>query len=237
MDFIKKRKYWIISFSILILFILAFLHFVIGWHHVPHHVRDLYINAKYGLERKMFGTIDGTPISNWSNKSPSNASIVDVVQMPIQEPLDTLYWGKKIRANENVSEVLIQDYESYKSTDFSQMVLAKNKPTNLEAEEAIINYYKQEMVVLLESNDAHIRIGQAYEAPLNTTSEGNVETAHVTAMVCAFNSANKNLRNIQHPLLAVYDFVKYEKDTVNWYIQNFSQTIPYDYELNKGFYQ
>lgn len=35
-----KKRTMLIIISSIILFILLFLHFVVGWHHIPHHLRN-----------------------------------------------------------------------------------------------------------------------------------------------------------------------------------------------------
>ncbi|WP_165499686.1 hypothetical protein [Pedobacter frigidisoli] len=52
-------------------------------------------------------------------------------------------------------------------------------------------------------------------------------------MVSAFNKERGNLGNIQAPLGVIYDFVKYQSDPNTWHLADFSQSIPYDYKLNK----
>ena len=83
------------------------------------------------------------------------------------------------------------------------------------------------------NNKAHIVIGKCYMAPLQSSEKNGQEIARVTAMISGFNKKDGNLGNIQRPLYIVYDFVKFESDPTTWYLTDFSQTIPYDYFLNK----
>jgi len=220
----KKRTITIIC-SCILLVILGFLHFVIGWRHIPHHIRDLkdeYLSAS----------------PNDDNGMPAVGASVDTVSVDyaspaITEPMDTLMWGRLIREGEFAPDGVKEQYAYIKSYDFSALKPAEDNPTDEQAQHAIVRRYKQEVVNLLKTNDAHIRIGRCYQAPVQKTGDDDAEIARVTAMVSAFNSNGENLGNIQMPLGIVYDFVKFSSDPNTWYITDFSQTIPYDYELNK----
>ena len=122
--------------------------------------------------------------------------------------------------------------ESKKNYSPPKLIVATEKPSDIEAQLAIIRHSQGEIIKLLAENDAQIRIGKCYEADLQKVEEGNPEVARVTAMVCAFNSNNEYLGNIEYPLYPKYDFVKFSGDS-DWYITDYSQSIPYDYELNK----
>ncbi|SUJ29090.1 Uncharacterised protein [Sphingobacterium spiritivorum] len=220
-----KKRTMLIVISSIILFILLFLHFVVGWHHIPHHLRD--------LKDEFLSSSSSSDIHNGEVAAGADTISVDYATRAISEPLDTLMWGQQIRAGEFVPEGVKEEYNYIKSIDFSKLSPAEDVPTDEEAQFAIVRHYKQEVVNLLKSNDAHIRIGKGYNAPLQKRDDNEQEIARVTAMVSAFNTKGVNLGNIQMPLGIVYDFVKFASDPNTWYITDFSQTIPYDYELNK----
>ncbi len=127
---------------------------------------------------------------------------------------------------------VIESYKRYKKRDFSKLVIAADKPSNLEAEEAIVHNIGDKVADLLEKNNAHIRVGVCYNAPLQNNRPNDKELVRVTAMVSAFNKKGENLGNIEHPLYIIYDFVKYQSDPTLWNLNNFSQNIPFDYVLN-----
>ncbi|MGJ1420134.1 hypothetical protein ACR79T_10955 [Sphingobacterium spiritivorum] len=221
-----KKRTMLIVISSIIVFILLFLHFVVGWHHIPHHLQE--------LKDEFLSSSSSSDIHNGEAAGADTISVgVDYATRAISEPLDTLMWGKQIRTGEFVPEGVKEEYDYIKTIDFSKLVPAEDVPTDEEAQFAIVRHYKQEVVNLLKSNDAHIRIGKGYNAPLQKRDDNEQEIARVTAMVSGFNTKGVNLGNIQMPLGIVYDFVKFASDPNTWYITDFSQTIPYDYELNK----
>ena len=144
--------------------------------------------------------------------------------------LDTKAWKKQIERGDFVPDQVKEAYERALAFDASTLQVARDKPTNKEAQQAIVRYYEDEVVDLLKENHAHIRIGKAYNAPLQSDDE----IARVTAMVCAFDAKGHNLGNIQAPLDIAYDFVKYTSEPEVWYVSDLSQDIPYDYELNRN---
>lgn len=221
-----KKRTMLIVISSIILFVLLFLHFVVGWHHIPHHIRD--------FKDEFLSSSSSSDINNGEAAGADTISVgIDYASRAISEPLDTLMWGKQIRTGEFVPESVKEEYDYIKTIDFSKLVPAEDVPTDEEAQYAIVRRYKQEVVNLLKSNDAHIRIGKGYNAPLQKRDDYEEEIARVTAMVTAYNTNGVNLGNIQMPLNIVYDFVKFASDPTTWYITDFSQTIPFDYELNK----
>ncbi|MBO6185935.1 MAG: hypothetical protein J6O88_14840 [Chryseobacterium sp.] len=161
--------------------------------------------------------------------TPAESSITDVATAAPESPIDTLMWENAIKNKDYIPDEVLAEIKRYKTRDFSKLILAENKPTSEEAQNAIINHYKNEVTKLLDEYKAHIQIGTAYNAPLRSQDE----LVRVTAMVSAFNKERGNLGNIQMPLDVIYDFVQYKSKPNVWYVSDFSQNIPYDYKLNK----
>lgn len=216
-------KKFSIAIAILGIAVFLFLRFVIGFQHVGFHLRDLkdYLFASESTS--------GDPIQ-------ATIAVVDTVRVEnqlVESPYDTLMWVNAIKNKEYIPEDVLEGLNRYKKKDFSKLVLAKDFPTDKEAEAAIVAYYQNEVVKLLQRESAHIQIGTCYIAKLQPTSYGDKEITRVTAMISAFNDKRGNIGNIQHPLDVIYDFVKYESDPTTWRLADFSQNIPYDYQLNK----
>ncbi|WP_404986981.1 hypothetical protein ACI513_08645 [Chryseobacterium sp. M5] len=161
--------------------------------------------------------------------SPAESSIIDIASPAPESPIDTLMWENAIKNKDYIPDEVLAEIKRYKARDFSKLILAENKPTSEEAQNAIISHYKNEVSQLLDEYKAHIQIGTAYNAPLQSQDE----LVRVTAMVSAFNKERGNLGNIQMPLDVIYDFVQYKSEPNVWYVSDFSQNIPYDYKLNK----
>lgn len=160
---------------------------------------------------------------------PSDSTMTDVAIAAPESPIDTLMWENAIKNKEFIPDEVLAEIKRYKARDFSKLISAENKPTSEEAQNAIITHYKNEVSKLLDEYKAHIQIGTAYNAPLQSQDE----LVRVTAMVSAFNKERGNLGNIQMPLDVIYDFVQYKSEPNVWYVSDFSQNIPYDYKLNK----
>lgn len=161
--------------------------------------------------------------------SPAESSMTDVATPAPESPIDTLMWENAIKNKDFIPDEVLAEIKRYKARDFSKLILAENKPTSEEAQNAIVAHYKNEVSQLLDQYKAHIQIGTAYNAPLQSGDE----LVRVTAMVSAFNKEQGNLGNIQMPLDVIYDFVQYKSEPDVWYLSDFSQNIPYDYKLNK----
>lgn len=161
--------------------------------------------------------------------SPAESSMTDVATPAPESPIDTLMWENAIKNKDYIPDEVLAEIKRYKARDFSKLILAENKPSNEEAQNAIVSHYKNEVSKLLDEYKAHIQIGTAYNAPL----QSGEELVRVTAMVSAFNKERGNLGNIQMPLDVIYDFVQYKSEPNVWYVSDFSQNIPYDYKLNK----
>ncbi|MCX8526018.1 hypothetical protein OF897_19055 [Chryseobacterium formosus] len=160
---------------------------------------------------------------------PAESSNVDIATPAPESPIDTLMWTSAIKNKDYIPDEVLAEIKRYKARDFSKLIVAETKPTDEEAQNAIIRNYKNEVTKLLDEYKAHIQIGTAYNAPLQSQDE----LVRVTAMVSAFNKERGNLGNIQMPLDVIYDFVQYKSEPDVWYLADFSQNIPYDYKLNK----
>jgi len=160
---------------------------------------------------------------------PAESGIIDVANPAPESPIDTLMWENAIKNKDYIPDEVLAEIKRYKARDFSKLILAEDKPSNEEAQNAIVSHYKNEISKLLDEYKAHIQIGTAYNAPLQSGDE----LVRVTAMVSAFNKERGNLGNIQMPLNVIYDFVQYKSEPDVWHVSDFSQNISYDYKLNK----
>ncbi|NRS87176.1 hypothetical protein HNQ02_000076 [Flavobacterium sp. 7E] len=228
----KSRNKLIIRLAILAFVVLGaflFLKNVVGFVHIPYHLTTL----KQTIGSFSFSNDDDEVVEDIVQDVDSDM-IVEVAETnPVQSPIDLRIWEHQIKKGDEVPEGVLEDRESYKNRDFSKLIKASDFPTDKEAQQAIVQFYKADVVKLLQEYQAHIEIGVAYDAPLRATQDGDPEIARVTAMVSAFNAKRGNMGNIQRPLDVIYDFVKYESDPFTWYLADFSQSIPYDLKLNK----
>jgi hypothetical protein len=221
------------AFLVLLLALLLFIQFVIGWSHVPEHLASLrmwlFPNSFENAEA------DGANIeATVATAAEAAAGITDMAEAAPQVLLDTVMWKAAIERGDFIPDNVKEDYERARRFDYSKLQSASQKPSSEEAQDAILHYYKEKVGKLLKEHNAYIRIGKVYNAPLQPDDTNGGEIARVTAMVCAFNKQGENLGNIQMPLDIAYDFVQYAGDPGVWYLADLSQTIPYDYVLMKG---
>ncbi|GEM_PF-726984 len=218
-------------FLVLLVALLLFIQFVVGWSHVPEHLASLrmwlfpqsFENAEVGETEAAVATAEAAA-----------NNITDVAASAPEVLLDTVMWKAAIERGDFIPDGVKEEYERARRFDYTKLQPATDRPTSEEAQEAILQYYKDQVGKLLRDNNAYIRIGKAYEAPLQPGNSNGGEIARVTAMICAFNKKGDNLGNIQMPLDIAYDFVQYANDPGTWYLADLSQTIPYDYGLMKG---
>ncbi|MCH5719811.1 hypothetical protein [Niabella hibiscisoli] len=216
---------------VLVLAMLLFIQFVIGWSHVPEHLASLRMWVfPQSFEN---AEADEAEAAIASAEAAAN-NITDVATSAPEVLLDTVMWKAAIERGDFIPDGVKEEYERARRFDHTRLQPATDRPTSEEAQEAILHYYKERVGNLLKDNNATIRIGKAYNAPLQVGDSNGGEIARVTAMVCAFNKKGDNLGNIQMPLDIAYDFVQYANDPGTWYLADLSQTIPYDYVLMKG---
>lgn len=220
--FFKRFKKTIVASLIFLVMLLLFANWL-GFKHIPNHVAALWSGVK---DFKF----NGQPDTN--RYAPvSEVTATEAVSAPLL-PFDTVFWIEQVKKGAYMPDEVKEELDVARKMDFSKLSVAKDAPSDEDVQQALIQRYGKEMTQLLSGNDAHLKVGKCYQADLQPNDKYK-EIARVTCMVCAFDSKNRNLGNISMPLYIVYDFVKYEEDPYTWYVTDFSQSIPYDYKLNK----
>lgn len=223
-SFLKRYKKTVISFGVVVALFLG-LGYYLGFQHIPHHVKELW--------QMIAGNTNNEEQPAMDASIAAEGTTTEVASRAPEFPLDTLMWVNSIKNGDYIPDGVKEELAAIRKTDFSKMSVATDKPSDFEIKQAIVHRFGEEAINLLKQNDASLKGGKAYNAPLQNSEKNGQEIARVTMMVTAFNSKNDNLMNIQEPLLPVYDFVKFESDPNTWYVTDISQTIPYDYKLNK----
>ncbi|WP_243732404.1 hypothetical protein [Pedobacter metabolipauper] len=191
------------------------------------HLRDLWY-----LTTSVFTTRHDAELTPAEQAAIADAQNIVEIPPPLM-PLDTIMWAASIQRGDYIPDGVKEEMALLRRTDFTKLDPAKDFPTDKQAQEALEDHHSDELVNLLKAHHAHIRIGKCYYAVLRQDNPDMEEVTRVTAMVSAFNDKNQNLGNIQLPLITVYDFVKYAGHPDRWYATDFSQTLPFDYVLNK----
>lgn len=223
-SFLKRYKKTVISFGVVVALFLG-LGYYLGFQHIPHHVKELW--------QMIAGNTNNEEQPAMDASIATEGTTTEVASRAPEFPLDTLMWVNSIKNGDYIPDGVKEELAAIRKTDFSKMSVAIDKPSDFEIKQAIVQRFGEEAINLLKQNDASLKGGKAYNAPLQNSEKNGQEIARVTMMVTAFNSKNDNLMNIQEPLLPVYDFVKFESDPNTWYVTDISQTIPFDYKLNK----
>ena len=223
-SFLKRYKKTVISFGVVVALFLG-LGYYLGFQHIPHHVKELW--------QMIAGNTNNEEQPAMDASIATEGTTTEVASRAPEFPLDTLMWVNSIKNGDYIPDGVKEELAAIRKTDFSKMSVATDKPSDFEIKQAIVQRFGEEAINLLKQNDASLKGGKAYNAPLQNSKKNGQEIARVTMMVTAFNSKNDNLMNIQEPLLPVYDFVKFESDPNTWYVTDISQTIPFDYKLNK----
>lgn len=227
--FYQRFKKTIIASVLFLVFLLLFANWL-GFQHVPGHIRALY----YTIESVVnpHDALAEYKAAHPGEPEPAVKSATVRQPVPIS-PLDTVYWVKELKTDDYIPDEVRKELAIIRKTDFSKLKIAEDRPGDSDAQQALVRHYGEEMIKLLSDHQAYIRLGKCYKAPLKTRSDGHKEIARVTCMVAAFNDKDGYLGNIQLPLDIIYDFIKVDDDPYTWYVTDFSQTIPYDYVLNK----
>lgn len=222
--FFKRYKKTVISFGVIVALFLG-LGYYLGFQHIPYHVKELWQIIAGNTNKEEQPAMDAS--------IATEGTTTEVASGAPEFPLDTLMWVNSIKNGDYIPDGVKEELAAIRKTDFSKMSVAADKPNDLEIKQAIVQRFGEEAINLLKQNDATLKGGKAFNAPLQNSEKNGQEIARVTMMVTAFNSKNDNLMNIQEPLLPAYDFVKFESDPDTWYVTDISQTIPFDYKLNK----
>ncbi|RZL51252.1 MAG: hypothetical protein EOP00_00095 [Pedobacter sp.] len=99
-------------------------------------------------------------------ESANDTTNVDYATSAPQSPIDTTMWENAIKNKDYIPENVMEEITNYKKRDFSKLQVAEDKPTDEEAQEAIVRNYQNEVASLLKQYKAHIKIGVCYAAPL-----------------------------------------------------------------------
>jgi hypothetical protein len=231
----KLFKYTAIAVSGFSLMVLGLCYYL-GFQHVPRHIDDLMTNLSVESVKNnaAYYLNTSSDAENLAATDVTEVVSVDVALAAPELPTDTVMLEARIKAGD--SPFLEEDKAELarvKNIDFSKLTVASNRPNDKDVQQSLIQHYEEELINLLKEHDAHLKVGKCFDAPIQ-----NDETARVTCMVSGFNSKGDNLGNISRPLTTAYDFVQF-KNTANiadpeeWYVTDFSQEIPFDYELNK----
>ena len=160
-------------------------------------------------------------------ENPVPASYVTEVAQAQQEddiyPVDTNFATPAVKA---------QEIEKIKKAKFENLIAAKNKPDDEDAQSALIRFTKDQLTDVIINQKLNIKVGKCY---VNSNTEGNFNC--VSCMILLYNRDKKNWQeapNGKNFLKNSYDFYQPSEGS-RWEAKDLSMQIPFDYALRKKY--
>ncbi|MDR2237866.1 MAG: hypothetical protein LBE92_17215 [Chryseobacterium sp.] len=125
-----------------------------------------------------------------------------------------------------------EELEKIKNGHFDQLTAAQNKPSDDEAQAALIRLTKGQLTDVIINQKLDIKIGKCYENP---DTQGNFSC--VSCMILLYNRDKKDWQEApdgKNFLQNSYDFYQ-PSEGGNWEAKDLSMLIPYDYNLIKKY--
>ncbi|WP_411898047.1 hypothetical protein [Elizabethkingia occulta] len=160
-------------------------------------------------------------------ENPVPASYVtEAVQTAQQEdiyPVDTNFATPAVKSLE---------MERIKKAKFENLVVAKIKPDDEDAQAALIRFTKDRLTDIIIRQKLNIKVGKCY---VNSNTEGNFNC--VSCMILLYNRDKKNWQEApdgENFLRNSYDFYKTSEGS-RWEAKDLSMQIPFDYALREKY--
>ena len=160
-------------------------------------------------------------------ENPVPASqVTEVAQATRQEdiyPVDTNFATPAVKA---------QEMERIKNAKFENLVVAKIKPDDEDAQAALIRFTRDRLTDVIINQKLNIKVGKCY---VNANTEGNFNC--VSCMILLYNRDKKNWQEApdgENFLKNSYDFYQ-SSEGARWEAKDLSMQIPFDYTLRKKY--
>ncbi|CAM3669406.1 hypothetical protein ELOC111193_15890 [Elizabethkingia occulta] len=160
-------------------------------------------------------------------ENPVPASYVtEAVQTAQQEdiyPVDTNFATPAVKSLE---------MERIKKAKFENLVVAKIKPDDEDAQAALIRFTKDRLTDIIIRQKLNIKVGKCY---VNSNTEGNFNC--VSCMILLYNRDKKNWQEApdgENFLRNSYDFYQTSEGS-RWEAKDLSMQIPFDYALREKY--
>ena len=122
--------------------------------------------------------------------------------------------------------------EKIKKAKFENLVVAKNKPDDEDAQSALIRFTRGQLTDVIINQKLNIKVGKCY---VNSNTEGNFNC--VSCMILLYNRDKKDWQeapNGRNFLKNSYDFYQPSEGS-EWEAKDLSMQIPFDYALRKKY--
>lgn len=213
----RSKKGLLIGLSLLTLGF-VFLHYVIGFNHIGHHLSDLA--QVFDKNDGGAAALDADTADRKVSLEPGVTRVADAEDF---RPVDTNLLSPEFKAAEMAK---------IKNAQFDKLIPAKKSPTDEEAQLALIYLTNRQLTDVIMRQKLNIKIGQCYENPLR---EGNQRC--VSCMILLYNREKKDWQEAPDGanfLDNAYDFYLSEGGDI-WGAKALSMHIPYDYALFKKY--
>lgn len=213
----RSKKGLIIGLSLLALGFI-FLHYVIGFNHIRHHLSELA--QVFGKNDGGATALDADTALRGTSFGSSATRVADVEDF---RPVDTNLLSPEFKPTEMAK---------IKNAQFDNLIPAKKSPTDEEAQLALIYLTNRQLTDVIMQQKLNIKIGQCYENPLR---DGNQRC--VSCMILLYNREKKDWQEAPEGanfLDNAYDFYLPEGGDI-WGAKALSMHIPYDYALFKKY--
>lgn len=161
-------------------------------------------------------------------ENPVPASYVtEAVQVAQGE--DDIY---PVDSNFATPAVKAQEIEKIKKAKFENLVVAKNKPDDEDAQSALIRFTRDRLTDVIINQKLNIKVGKCY---VNPNTEGNFNC--VSCMILLYNRDKKDWQEApdgENFLKNSYDFYQ-SSEGARWEAKDLSMQIPFDYILRKKY--
>ncbi|MCA6058390.1 hypothetical protein HUF18_01270 [Thalassolituus sp. ST750PaO-4] len=221
--------------SLLVVFILMllFLHFVVGFHHIPTHWESFRINVLH-LGGEEFSDLDNVPEardendnadSAWAENSASAQDFTVAVDAPeVRYPFDI---NKIIDPERKAEEI-----KAIQAEHFERLEIADDYPIDENAQSGLIRLTEGLLLDVIREQGLTIRLGTCYNNP---RTDGNYRC--ISCMVLLYDDTVNRYQeapegiNFMKP---AYDFCRPSEGAL-WQARDLTMNIPYDYALFKRY--
>ncbi|UIR56837.1 hypothetical protein LZQ00_03225 [Sphingobacterium sp. SRCM116780] len=202
---------------LLCIFLIGFvvIKYVVGFHHVGHHLRE--------LKDVVFGSNKGVAAIDVDSVANKGVLKVDTTDFALTSadlyPVDT---------NNLIPEIRATEIKIIKYAHFDKLKRVTDPPTDEDAQAALIRLTEGRLADVIVDQKLNIKIGTCYENP---NKDGNFRC--VSCMILLYNRDKKDWQeapNGENFLSNAYDFYQPSKGDV-WEAKELSIRIPYDYAL------
>lgn len=220
--FSSKMKKYLLFFGFALLGIFLFLKYIIGFHQIDFHLREL---TSYFSQNKNHNPVIEAEIITGNPANTISDTIAAVGIAEDLHPLDT-----NILVPE--SEYRNRTIQIIKNAHFEKLKIAQNPPSDEQAQIALAHFTNGRLTNVIINQKLNIKIGKCYK-----NLDEDVYFRCVSCMILLYNRERKDWQEApdgENFLRNAYDFYQVSEGDF-WEAKDLSMRIPYDYPLFKKY--